>query len=79
MYEIRFYYKNEDRHCKKNVVYHPYASYTTYQEACSELQWLSEFYFNKVTFANSFPESKIESYTLLLSERGKSFATIVMV
>lgn len=83
MYQIRFYYKNDDKNYKKDIVYHLYNSYETYEEACEEMKWLMDFYkeieVEEVIFTYSFPESKIEAYALFLSNRGKDFATIVSV
>lgn len=81
MYQIRFYYKNDDKNLKKDVTYHLYNSYETYEEACEEMKWLIDVYreikVEEVVFAYSFPRRKIESYALFLSKRGKDFATIV--
>lgn len=83
MYQIRFYYKNDDKNYKKDIVYHIYNSYKTYEEACEEMKWLMDFYkeieVEEVVFTYSFPKSKIEAYALFLSNRGKDLATIVSV
>ena len=83
MYEIRFYYKNDDVKVKKEVVYHLYNSYEKFEDAYKGIQCLIKFYsdinVNEVVFSPSFPKEKIEAYTLFLSKKGKEFSTIVKV
>lgn len=81
MYQIRIYYKNDDKNCKKEVVYHLYGSYETYEEARQAMKYLIDCYremgVKEVVFSYGFPKSEIEAYVLFLSKRGKDFATIV--
>ena len=81
MYQIRFCYKNDDKKIKKDVAYHIYDSYETYEEAYEEMKLLigicREIKFEEIVFAYSFPKRKIEPYVLFLSKKGKHFATIV--
>lgn len=81
MYQIRFYYKNQDKSNPKDIVYHLYGRYETYEKACKEMKWLIDLYkeiqIDEVIFAYSFPKRKIEAYALFLSKRGKDFATII--
>lgn len=81
MCQIRFYYKNDDEKIKKDVAYHLYDSYETYEEACEEMKLLMyicrEIGFEEIVFTYSFPKREIEPYVLFLSKSGKSFATIV--
>ena len=57
MYQIRIYYKNDDKNCKKEVVYHLYGSYETYEEAC-QVQL-----FCWVTLAFNSPHTNFKLFT----------------
>lgn len=81
-YEIRFYYKNkDDKHCKKEVVFHSYNMYHTLQEAMSEMKWLVGFYTEigekSTVFSYNFPEKLIDPYVLFLDNKNKQLATII--
>ena len=44
MYQIRIYCKNDDKNCKKEVIYLLYGSYGTYEEACQAMKYLIDCY-----------------------------------
>lgn len=81
MYQIRFYYKNDDKNLKQNITYEIYGTYETYEKACEEIRWLINIYkeieCDEVIFTYSIPKKIIEPYILFSIKKNKAIATIV--
>jgi len=81
VFEIRFYYKNDDRHSKNIVSFHTYNSFNSYGAAYEELIYLVDLYeeigVNEVLFSPSIPNEVLQKYVLFLHSKGKDLVTII--
>ncbi|SDO87587.1 hypothetical protein [Clostridium gasigenes] len=81
MYEIRFYYKNEDKNFNSTIAYHVYERYSTFEKAYENLIELIELYteigVDEVVFMPGIPIKILEAYVLFLNKKGKDLTTIV--
>lgn len=60
MYEIRFCYKNKDKCCQKDILYHLYDRYKTYEDAYREVKELKDIYKENIVFIYDFPKNKLK-------------------